>query len=250
MMCNAILMSLRAVIVEDEPIALQRVKRMLLEDGRVEIVGEASSYEEAIKLIEREKPELIFLDIMLQDKSGIDVAKEVVSMGLKPYIIFTTAYGEYALEAFRLSAVDYLLKPFLAEDLKKAIDKVIERKNNLQQVVNLIKAEKPIIAARLGNKVMLLHPDEIYYIQAELGEVNLRTKEGIIPLQKKLYELEEYLKPYGFVRVHRSYLVNLHMVKELKSAEQSKYVIHFKNINDTIKTSREGAKHLRDYLDI
>lgn len=238
----------RALIVEDEPIALQRLKRMLQEDGRLEVVAEASTCEEGLKLVEETKPQVVFLDVRLPDGTGIDLAKDIISSGHKPYIIFTTAYGEYALEAFRLSAVDYLLKPFSQEELKKAVDRVLEREYNLPQVIEFLKAEKPIIPARLGNKVLLLSPDDIYYVQAEVGEVSVRTKEGTLPLSKKLYELEEALRPYNFFRVHRSYLVNLNKVKELRSVEQSKYVIHFKDINDTLKTSREGAKNLRDYL--
>ncbi|MEJ7622200.1 MAG: LytTR family DNA-binding domain-containing protein [Aquificaceae bacterium] len=241
---------MRAFIVEDEPLAVQRLKRMLSQDGRLEVVGEAGTYEEALKLIEEKKPEVLFLDIRLPDGTGIDLAKEVLSMGLKPYIIFTTAYGEYALEAFRVSAVDYLLKPYSQEDLAKAIDKVLEKKSNYQQVSNLIRAERPIIPARIGNKVLFLSPEDIYYVQAEMGEVSVRTKEGLLPLSKKLYEIEDMLRPYNFFRVHRSYLVNLSKVKELKSVEQSKYVIVFKDINETLKTSREGAKALRDYLNI
>ncbi len=241
---------MRAFIVEDEPLALQRINRMISQDGRLQVVGSASTYQEAIKGIEELKPEVIFLDIRLPDGTGIDVAKEVLSAGLKPYIIFTTAYGEYALEAFRLSAVDYLLKPFSQEDLSKAIDKIFEKRSNSQQVINLIKAERPIIPVKLGNKVIFLNPEDIYYVQAEMGEVSIRTKDNLLPLSKKLYEIEEELKPYNFFRVHRAYLVNLSKVKELKSVEQSKYIVVFKDINETIKTSREGAKALRDYLNI
>ncbi|MFN3599718.1 MAG: LytR/AlgR family response regulator transcription factor [Aquificaceae bacterium] len=245
-----IILTMRAFIVEDEPLALQRIRRMLSQDGRLQIVGEATTYKEAIEKIQGLKPEVLFLDIRLPDGFGIDLAKEVIGMGIKPYIIFTTAYGEYALEAFRVSAVDYLLKPFTQEDLSKAIDRLLERKDNTQQVINLIKAERPIIPAKIGNKVLFLSPEDIYYVQAEMGEVSVRTKEGLLPLSKKLYEIEEDLKAYNFFRVHRSYLVNLSKVKELKSVEQSKYVIIFKEINETLKTSREGAKALRDYLNI
>ncbi len=244
------ILAMKAIIVEDEPLAVQRLKRMIAQDGRLEVLAEAGTYEEALKIIEEKHPDVLFLDIRLPDGTGIDLAKEVLSMGLRPYIIFTTAYGEYALEAFRVSAVDYLLKPFSQEDLSKAIDKVLEKKTNFQQVSNLIKAERPIIPAKLGNKVLFLNPEDIYYVQAEMGEVSVRTKEGLLPLSKKLYEIEEQLRPYNFFRVHRSYLVNLNKVRELKSVEQSKYVVVFKDINETLKTSREGAKALRDYLNI
>ncbi|WP_254426275.1 LytR/AlgR family response regulator transcription factor [Pampinifervens florentissimum] len=155
---------MRAFIVEDEPLAVQRLKRMLSQDGRLEVVGESGTYEESLKLIEEKKPEVLFLDIRLPDGTGIDLAKEVLSMGLKPYIIFTTAYGEYALEAFRVSAVDYLLKPYSQEDLAKAINKVLEKKSNFEQVSNLIRVERPIIPARIGNKVLFLSPEDIYYV--------------------------------------------------------------------------------------
>lgn len=237
-------------IVEDEPLAVQRLKRMIEQDGRLHIVGTASTLKEAIEAIESTKPDVLFLDIKLPDGTGIDLAKAVIAAGLRPYVIFTTAYGEFALEAFKISAVDYLLKPFSQEDLGKSIDKVFEKKSNTSQVINLIKAERPIIPAKIGNKVIFLHPEDIYYVQAEMGEVSVRTKEGLMPLSKKLYEIEEQLKPYNFFRVHRSYLVNLSKIKELKSVEQSKYVILFKDINESLKTSREGAKALREHLDI
>ncbi|MEN3034592.1 MAG: LytTR family DNA-binding domain-containing protein [Aquificaceae bacterium] len=243
-------MELKILVVEDEPIAVQRITRLISQDARGKVVAVASSVAEAKQLLQKHSPDVIFLDIRLPDGTGLDLAKEVLLLGLKPYIIFTTAYGEYALDAFRVNAVDYLLKPFSLEDLQKALDKVVEKKSNTNQVINFIKAEKPLIPARIGNKIIFINPHEVFYVQAEMGEVTVRTKDGSLPLSKKLYELEEQLRPYNFFRVHRSYLINLSKVKEMKSVEQSKYAIQFKEINETIKTSREGAKALRDYLNL
>jgi len=245
---------MRVFIVEDEYIARERLKRLLKDIKEVEIVGEAESKEEAVRKILEAEPDVLILDVKLPDGTGLEVAKEVINKGVRPYIIFATAYGDYAVEAFKLNAVDYLLKPYEFEDLKRAIEKVKsleERERNLVNVAKFITAEQDLlIPAKTSNKVVLLKPDEIYYIKAELSETLIRTKDREYLSKRKLYEFEELLAHRGFFKVHKSYIVNLSKIKEMKVVEQSKFLIFFKDISDTIKTSREGAKKLREYLDI
>lgn len=240
----------RMLVVEDEPLAMERIIRFLREAG-YESFETAQSVKEAIQKLHAYKPDVLILDIRLPDGYGLQVAKESMSLEKPPAVIFTTAYQEYAVEAFKLNAVDYLLKPFTKDEFIQAIEKALSRREQNKQVLdNFLKKINFIIPVKMGTTVVLLSPEDIYYIKADSGESEIRTKEGFYPISKKLYELEDALKHYNFFRVHRSYLVNLNKVTKLKSGEQSKYRIFFKDINDTIETSREGAKNLREFFDI
>ncbi|WP_448587779.1 LytR/AlgR family response regulator transcription factor [Thermocrinis sp.] len=240
----------KVLVVEDEPLALERVVRFLKEGG-YQSFETAQSVQEALQKLRSYKPDVLILDIKLPDGYGLQVAKEALLEEKPPAVIFTTAYQDYAVDAFKLNAVDYLLKPFTKEEFLSAMDKALSKREQNKQVVdNFLKKINYIIPVKMGTTVILLSPEDIYYIKAEAGEVEIRTKEGFYPLSKKLYELEEILKPYNFFKVHRSYLVNLNKVARLKSGEQSKYRIFFKDIEETIETSREGAKNLREFFDI
>ncbi len=243
---------LKAFIVEDEYISRERLKRLIKEIPHVELVGEAENKREALEKIKNLMPDVVFLDVRLSDGTGIELAKEILQEGLRPYIVFITAYGEFAVEAFKVNAIDYILKPYELEDLKKAIEKVKnleDKERNILQIQSMVESPQGfVIPIKQGGKVFLIKPEDIYYIKAEASETVIRTKEREYFSNKKLYEFENLLKAKGFFKVHRSYLVNLFKVKELRSVEQSKLIISFYDINDTIKTSRDGAKALREYL--
>lgn len=241
-------------IVEDEPIARERLIRLLKEIGNVNIVGVADSKEKALSEMKDKEIDVLFLDIKLPDGTGLEIAKEVIEgMDNPPYIIFATANGDFALDAFKANAIDYLLKPFTKEDVEKALEKIknIENKSfNLAKIATITTNTEILIPVKHLSKIVLLKPDDIYYIKAELSETVIRTKDKEYISNRKLYEFEDILKYKGFFRVHKSYLVNLTKIKEMKSVEQSKFLITFQDIPDTLKTSRDGAKYLRDYLNI
>ncbi len=245
---------MRVFILEDEYLARERLKRFLQKIPDVEVVGEAESKEEALEKIPKSDVDVVFLDVKLPDGTGLEVARYILDQELNPYIIFATAYGEYALEAFKVNAVDYILKPYEFEDVENAINKVKNLENKRTNINNIAKflenTQEFFIPVKHLGKLILLKPSDIYYIKAELSETIIRTKDNEYFSNKKLYELESILKPKGFFRVHKSYLVNLSKIKEMKVAEQSKFVIYFDGINDTVKTSRDGAKALRDYLGV
>ncbi|WP_297887965.1 LytTR family DNA-binding domain-containing protein [Sulfurihydrogenibium sp.] len=245
---------MRVFIVEDEYLARERLKRFLQKIPDVEIVGEAENKTQALEKIPSLEPDVVFLDVKLPDGTGLEVAKSLLESGINPYIIFATAYGEYALEAFKVNSVDYILKPYEQKDVENALNKVKNLENKRINTTNTIKFletnQEFFIPVKHLSKLILLKPQDIYYVKAELSETIIRTKDGEYFSNKKLYELETILKPKGFFRVHKSYLVNLGKIKEMKVAEQSKFVIYFDGINDTVKTSRDGAKALRDYLGV
>jgi two-component system LytT family response regulator/two-component system response regulator LytT len=121
---------------------------------------------------------------------------------------------------------------------------------NLAKIATITTNTETLIPVKHLSNIVLLKPDDIYYIKAELSEAVIRTKDKECISNRKLYEFEDILKYKGFFRVHKSYLVNLTKIKEMKSVEQSKFLITFQDIPDTLKTSRDGTKYLRDYLNI
>lgn len=245
---------MKVFIVEDEYISRERLKRILT-NLSVKIEGEANSKEQAIEKLSYLKPDVVFLDIRLPDGTGLEIASYILqNFEEPPYIVFITAYGEYALEAFKVNSIDYVLKPYKEEDIKKSLEKISSLENKkvvLTGVANLVsKSEEVFIPVKYLNKYILLKPSEIYYIKAELSETIIRTKEHEYLSNKRLYEFEQILSNKGFFRVHKSYIINLAKVKEMKVVEQSKFLISFEGIQDTIKTSRDGAKLLREFLDV
>lgn len=245
---------MKVFIVEDEYISRERLKRILA-NLSVKIEGEANSKEQAIEKLSYLKPDVVFLDIRLPDGTGLEIASYILqNFEEPPYIVFITAYGEYALEAFKVNSIDYVLKPYKEEDIKKSLEKISSLENKkvvLTGVANLVsKSEEVFIPVKYLNKYILLKPSEIYYIKAELSETIIRTKEHEYLSNKRLYEFEQILSNKGFFRVHKSYIINLAKVKEMKVVEQSKFLISFEGIQDTIKTSRDGAKLLREFLDV
>ncbi|MCX7738505.1 MAG: LytTR family DNA-binding domain-containing protein [Hydrogenothermaceae bacterium] len=245
---------MKAFIVEDEYISRERLKRILT-NLSVKIEGEVDSKEQAIEKLFYLKPDVVFLDIRLPDGTGLEIASYILqNFEEPPYIVFVTAHGEYALEAFKVNSIDYVLKPYKEEDIKKSLEKINSLENKkvaLTGVANLVsKSEEIFIPVKYLNKYILLKPSDIYYIKAELSETIIRTKDHEYLSNKRLYEFEQVLSNKGFFRVHKSYIINLAKVKEMKVVEQSKFLISFEGIQDAIKTSRDGAKLLREFLDV
>ena len=150
-------------------------------------------------------------------------------------IIYQTAYDHHALKAFDVGAVDYLLKPYTVEVLGRAIERVTAK--NTPQELRLI--------SKAGETHYLISPNDLYYVKADLSEVIFRSAEGFSYYPKKISDVEALLEPHGFLRIHRSYLVNLNRVKEMETIDQSRISFNFEGIKETIESSKDGAKHFR-----
>lgn len=230
---------MKILIVDDEELARARLKRMLNTLEMKEIT-EASNADEAIKLVKKTKYDIVFLDINMPEVSGLEVGYELKYLDSDIAIIFQTAYEEHALKAFDVGAIDYLVKPYSLEQVKDAIarvKKVYEDKS---------KSEDLRILSKTGESYFLLKPEEIFYVKADLSEVMIRSAKGFSYYAQKISDLEEKLKSHNFVRVHRSYLVNINEIKEIQTIEQSKLRFSFKNCSDDVESSKDGAKLFRD----
>ena len=232
---------MKILIVDDENLAISRLKRLLNENGIDDIVAFDNPME-ALKEIVKTRFDAVFLDISMPNITGLELADSILAMEPKTFIVFQTAHEEFALEAFKKGGVGYLVKPIQSEDIKTILEKI----NNFR--INLIDENKKILAKR-GDKLYLIDLDDIFYIKADLDEVIVKIKDADAYVRRKIGDLDTLLSGKNFFRVHRSYIVNVDKIKSMRSVEQSKLEISFDGISEVITSSKEGAKEFRDYIE-
>ena len=218
---------IRALIADDELLARKFIRRMLKQDQDVELVAECSNGAEAVAMIRKEKPDLVFLDIQMPEMNGFAVL-EAVGLEHLPEVIFTTAYESYAIRAFELHALDYLLKPFDQVRFKAALKYAKERfhsqhheEKQLQigTLLESIRAQQQYldrVIIRADGRITFLQTREIDWLEADDKYVHLHTGKRTRMVRQTLSAMEEQLDPKKFVRVHRSAMVNTDRIKELQ----------------------------------
>ncbi len=249
---------IRAVIVEDEAPARSRIIRFLKGHADVEIVGEAATGYEAIALIERTSPNLIVLDIKLPDISGLEVLN---SLSDRPHVIFSTAFDSYAIEAFEVEAVDFLLKPYEQRRVDTALERVRVRIQSEQpplRIEDLLRkisggdsnASAHRIALHDREHIVLATSGEIFYFIAEGDDVYARLRGRRLSVRRSLRELEQSMEPRRFFRANRSTLVNLDLVREIHPWFGGRFVVRFSQLepSEQIEVSRRQAKLLSEML--
>ncbi len=224
------------VIIEDELPAQLRLKSLLqAHSSMINIVGVADTGKKAIALIEEKKPALIFLDIQLPDMTGFDVLSKI---SYQPWIIFTTAYSEYALKAFENLSIDYLMKPIEQDRFDLAIQKLSkwEKPKELefglmQELISKIKKPKEAISLTIKkkDKILLVNFEQISHFKSEDKYVNVHLKNGEEHLLSKTLTQLEHSLPSTFVRVHRSYIVNKSIVTEIQKYFKGKYILQLQD---------------------
>lgn len=227
---------MKILIVDDEELARSRLLRMLNKLGYNELV-QASSAQEALNVLRSSHFDIVFLDINMPQTSGIELAYELRYLDEDIAIVFQTAYEEHALKAFDIGAVGYLVKPYSIEQLKQTISRIRAKQTNSQELH---------IMSKLGNNYLLLKPEDIHYIKADLSEVMIRSSKGFSYYAQKISDLEKKLEAFNFVKIHRSYLINIDEIKEIETIQQSKLRFTFKNNSDEIESSKDGAKAFRE----
>ena len=229
------------MIVDDESLALSRLKRLLNENG-IEDITAFDNPIDALKEITKTKFDAVFLDISMPNITGLELADSIIQLEPKTFIIFQTAYSEFALEAYKNGGMGYLVKPIESNDIKNILEKVRNFKSSLSE-------ESKKILGKRGDKLYLIDINDIYYIKADLDEVIVRIKDADAYVRRKIGDLETLLSGKNFFRVHRSYIVNVDKIKSMKSVEQSKLQISFDGIAEIITSSKEGAKDFREYIE-
>jgi two-component system LytT family response regulator len=245
---------IKSIIIDDEKLARDVIKNYIKSFSNVEIAAECSDGFEGLKSINEIKPDIIFLDIQMPKINGFEMLELIDE---PPKIIFTTAFDQYALKAFEVNAIDYLLKPFSKERFAEACNKAI---NNLQnnasqsdQVKNLlIHHEREIelldrVIIKKGANIKIIPVDEIEYIEAQDDYVMLHTKQGKFLKQKTMKFFESHLDPKEYIRIHRSYIVKLSSIKQIEGYEKDSYRIELKN-GIKLPVSKSGYSKLKEFL--
>ena len=231
---------MHTLIVDDSLPARERLERLLNQTGISDILSTGSA-DTALEAAENIPFALAFLDIQMPGMDGLELAQRLLDIDPSTRIVFVTAYSEYALEAFEQGGVGYLLKPVDPDKL----DTLLARLKPVPKQSTDFKA----LLVKSGRHIHVVKPEAIYYVQADLDEVIVRTKEVSGYVAKRFYEIESLLAPYNFFKIHRSHLVNLDKIASMESVEQSKLVITFDGIKETVTSSKEGAKKLREFFD-
>jgi len=263
--------TLKAVLVDDEQLARDELGYLLGQIGGVDVVGQAGDGVEALAVIDRADPEVIFLDVQMPGLTGFEVARRLLESGPSAHIIFVTAYDQHAIEAFEINAVDYLLKPVDQARLEKALERARRRiaferlessadpsvngvsNQQLEKIVQLVaerQSRRDQLAIKVGERFMLVQADEIIHASLVDDSINVVTGQHAGTSNfRTLDELQARLDPAVFWRVHRSHLVNIHKIKEIVPWFSRNYILRMKDANATeIPVSRTQTRRLRDYL--
>lgn len=251
-------MKLSAIIVDDEFPARAELKSILEEIGNIDIVGECEDGDEALELINHCSPDVVFLDIRMRNKDGLVTAGEIMEMQYPPFVVFTTGYNQFAAQAFDLNAVDYILKPYSSERVAKSIDKLAKVKENHKSTGAVAepkvpgKQYLPNLCIWFKDRMVVIRPSEILFAKADQQrQTLLQTERGIMHTKIPLKELEAILGEQGFLRTHKSYLVNLEKVREIIPWFNNTYVLTLENCQETnIPVARHYMKEFNAHMGI
>ena len=257
---------LRVLVVDDEKLAREELCFLIEQLGGSEIAGQAADGVSALRAAGELKPDVMFLDVQMPGLTGFEVARRIIDAGLRTAVVFVTAFDQYAVDAFSVNAVDYLLKPVDADRLEQTLDRVRRRLTSeetklpltpaeLQKVIEAVQARqgrRDQLAIRVGERFVLVQADEVVHASlvdeaivvvtnAVSGTSNYRT----------LDELQARLDPDVFWRVHRSHLVNITKIKEIVPWLSRTYLLKMKDPKATeIPVSRSQTRRLREYLQL
>jgi two-component system, LytTR family, response regulator len=249
---------IRALIVDDEPLARSRIRKMLGHDAEIELLGECANGRDAIQLIEAQKPHIVFLDVQMPEISGFEVI-ESLDTELMPLVIFVTAHDKYALRALEIHAFDYLLKPFD----KKRFDKTLQQAKQRIQTENRGDMNHRTLALleelrartnhlerliiKSGGRVFFIKADDIDWLEAEGKYVRLHVGKETHLLREAIGSLESRLDPKKFLRIHRSNIVNIERIQELESWFHNEYRVILRD-GTKLMMSRSCRKRLGELL--
>lgn len=239
---------INTLIVDDERYARDELKHLLGEYPSMEIIGEAESGESAVMKCLQDQPDVVFLDVEMPKMNGMEVAKSLMKMKKVPLIVFATAYPQFAVEAFRYQALDYLLKPYDEEQLK----------NTIMRLEKVLLAPEEAEVGRLSGKlaveedgeILYIEPNDILYLYRDEKVSRIITKTGEYESKTALKDLQARLLSYSFFRIHKSYLVNLSYVTRLTPWFNGAYQLQVGERQELLSVSRNYVKALRTRLEL
>lgn len=244
---------LKALLIDDELFALKELQFHLENIKNINIVGTFTNPFEAFFNIKVLEPDVIFLDIDMPEVSGIYLAEQIVNTYKKSNIVFVTAYDQYAIPAFELHALDYILKPYSSDRIKMCISR-LENKNVNNSKISLISENYEESIKKFfvldGEDRVLINLEDICYIEALNKEVQIRTEKMFYSSKHPLKYYENKVKNQNFFRVHRSYIINLDKIIRISPKMNYAFDVHFKGIKDSVPISRTNVKTLKQLLEL
>ena len=249
-------MKIRALIVDDEPLARERIRDLLQDENDIDVVGESANGIDAVSDIREKVPDLIFLDVQMPGLDGFEVV-EKVGFNKMPQVIFTTAYDQYALRAFEVHALDYLLKPFDRGRFQNALGRAMKYlklkkdgdfKFRLRELLSEVKQERKYLdrlIIKSEGRIFFLKVDEIDWIEAAGNYLTLHAGKDNHLLRETMNCMETKLDPDRFFRIHRSTIVNIERIKEIHPMFNGEYVIILKN-NKELNLSRKYREKFKE----
>ncbi|NLR80045.1 LytR/AlgR family response regulator transcription factor [Chitinophaga eiseniae] len=242
---------IKAVIIDDEPLAREVVKEYLLNFPQIQVVQECNDGFEGLKAIQQQQPDIIFLDIQMPKITGFEMLELVENM---PAVIFTTAFEEHAIRAFEVHAVDYLLKPFSSERFDKAVQKWLDQYQVTPAstaalletaAANPVQSNRVVI--KINGKIKIIPVQDIHYIEAADDYVKIFTQEGSFLKNKTMSFFEKMLDPQQFTRVHRSYILNVNQVTRIDPYEKENHLAILRS-GAKVLVSKTGYPRLKSAL--
>ncbi|MDI9308809.1 MAG: LytTR family DNA-binding domain-containing protein [Limnohabitans sp.] len=243
--------TIKAIIVDDESLSISVIEEYLKPFATIEIIDRCTQSELAIEIIKTKKPDLLFLDIQMPRFNGFEVIEAVLSV-YNPYVIFITAFDNYAIQAFETNAIGYILKPIDEQKFKNIIQKAITQlqQQNFQNLKELLSSFQKTdneflkrILIKEPNRFFYIPVEDVYFFEASGDYVNVVTAEKKYTINNSLSALENSLNPLEFARIHRSTIVNCNQIKEFKPYFNSEYILVLKNKIE-VKVSRNYKENL------
>jgi len=244
-------MTTRALIIDDEKPARDIIRHYLKEFEQVEVIGECQDGFTGLKTIQEMKPDLVFLDVQMPKLTGLELLELLEDA---PMIIFSTAYDQYAIKAFEMNAIDYLLKPYSQERFSQAVQKALGNRDrttgSLKKLVNSLEHSPEYmqrIAVKTRHKVHVIPVDDITYLEAEGDYVMIHSKDGKYLKEKTMKYFESHLEPSKFIRIHRSFIINAIYIDRIEYYDKESYAVRMKD-GTSLRASSSGYKTLKEVL--
>lgn len=239
-----------AIVVDDERLAREWLRDLVAQVGLVEVIGEAADGAAAVRMIDEVQPDIVFLDIEIPPPSGLDLLQRIRH---QPLVIFTTAFSEYAVSAFELAAVDYLLKPFDLERVRLAVERAVEAAARDEAPGRLARTREVLatgtrlqrLYVRDRQKIIPLAVDKITRFEAKDDYVEVHVRERVYLMHMRLRDLAARLDPERFLRVHRSHVVSLDQVKAFETYDARRLIVELLD-GTRIVASRSGSQRIRE----
>ncbi|WP_061950422.1 LytR/AlgR family response regulator transcription factor [Alkalihalobacillus trypoxylicola] len=242
--------TMRALIVDDEKYSREELIYLLKSHSQIEVIGQASTGQEAVAKMIELKPDVLFLDIEMPGMSGTEVAAVIKEMKQPPFIIFATAYPQFAIEAFQVQAKGYLLKPIDEDQLAETVTHLLELrgKSMINEPTEYTNNSK--LAVENEGSILFIEPEQILYVYRDVKNTKIVSAKGTFEIKMTLKELESRLLAFSFFRVHKSYLVNTHYITEMKAWFNGAYILSLQGCEEEIPVSRNYVKPLRAQIEL